>query len=108
MLGIKIMTIEVIEIKDDATFDELREWEREKIARHNPVKNQTQGGEGRTPDEFRSGHFEGDMAAKERGDGGYSDDSDEGECRHCYNLAALACPNDCCSECCHGCDRHGW
>ena len=106
--------VEVIEMKEDATYDELRAWEKEKIAQHNPVKNQTTGGEGRTPDEFRSGHFEGDMAAKERiqgsdyDDSDDSDDSDEGECSHCWNLAALACPNACCANCCPGCDRHGW
>lgn len=103
--------IEVIEMKDDATYDELRTWEQEKIAAHNPVKNKSPGGEGRTPDEFRSGHFEGDMAAKERIQGSYSDDSDdsdEGECSHCRNLAALACPNACCANCCPGCNRHGW
>ena len=31
--------IEVIEMKDDATYDELRTWEQEKIAAHRPVKN---------------------------------------------------------------------
>jgi len=90
--------IEVIPMKQDATYDELRTWEQEKIAEHRPVKNRTQGGEGRTPNEFRN--YSDDSED--------SEDSDEGECRHCWNPAALACPNGCCGDCCSGCNRHGW
>jgi len=46
--------IEVIPMKEDATYDELRDWERKKIALHRPVHNKSPGGEGRPPGHLRS------------------------------------------------------
>ena len=112
--------IEVIPMKDDATYDELRTWEQEKIAEHSPVKNKTPGGEGRTPGQFRNCQFNvyanvyhDDDDEDEDDDDWYDDDEDDDdddddECVYCTNLAAVACPNGCCASCCSGCDRHGW
>ena len=94
---------EVIPMKDDATFDELRQWERDKIAKHRPVHNSSRGGEGRTP-----GHLRNCSYAHDYDDDDYYDDDDDLGCAYCTNSAALACPHQCCASCCKGCSRHGW
>lgn len=39
-------------VKKGASYDDLRDWERRKIAKHKPYANKTKGGEGRPIDQL--------------------------------------------------------